>query len=206
MFKIVRPIAALVISVLILFFFVRPMYVSTHATQAESTQYAEVLDRATEFNRLLDDLNNKQKSLSALERERLDMFVPQTIDEIRALVDLEYLAGQHGMSFRDVTAELAAADGESSGNTARTNDAQQASTADSQFSDRLQSRDVTFTVLGTYEQFRAFLRDVERSLVLMEIVHISFGDNGGGELTNYQVTVRLYGLTPITPEQANPLQ
>jgi len=198
MSRIIRPIAALAISVLVLFFFVRPLYAELRIVQAESAQYGNVLDKATEFNRLLTSLYSEQESFPALDRERLDMWVPTKIDEVRALVDLEYLAAQHGMTFRDITAELEATEVEGEGVASQGNN-RRTSESKGLFSGRLESQDISFTVLGTYEQLRDFLYDVERSVVLMEVVGIVFGD-GGGELNNYQVTVRLYRLAPVTVE------
>lgn len=193
MSRIIRPIAAIVIGLLVLFFFVRPMAEEMRTAQAESKEYADVLEKATQFNRLLGELTAKQESISATDRERIDLLVPKKVDEVRALVDLEYLASEHSMSFRDITAELAAeeiAEAEASGGSRRPTGTNEEAVSG------LKSSQLSFTVLGTYEQFRDFLRDLERSLVLMEVVSITFGDNGDGELTNYQVSVRLFALPP----------
>jgi len=200
MFRIIRPVAALVLALLVVIFFVRPKIADLNALQAESNQYADVLSKATEFNRLIEQLYSQQNALSALERERLDTFVPPVIDEIRALVDLEKLANQHGMIFQDITAELQ--DEAVNDEPSRASRSRSAEDVDGElFGGRLESREVSFSVLGTYEQFRSFLRELERSLVLMEVTKIEFaGSEEGVELTNYDVTVRLYGIAPVSVE------
>jgi Tfp pilus assembly protein PilO len=58
--------------------------------------------------------------------------------------------------------------------------------------------EIGFSVTGTYDDFRAFLADVERSLVLMEVTKISFSSSEGDAIP-FSVTVRLYSLNPPTP-------
>ena len=56
---------------------------------------------------------------------------------------------------------------------------------------------IGFSVTGTYDDFRAFLADVERSLVLMEVTDISFSASEGDTIP-FSVTVRLYSLNSPT--------
>jgi len=197
MFRIVRPIAATLIALLVLFFFVRPMYADLTAVQDDVAEYDDVLADAEEFNQLLNSLYAKQNSFSALERERLDFLVPDKIDEIRILVDLEALAKREGLLFRDINSTLEESEQDRAAPDKRQTNV---SVAEDEFDGRLESRDVTFTVSGTYRQFRAFLRQVEQSLILMEIVKIDFTSAADTALWDYNVTVRIFGLQSMDEE------
>lgn len=197
MFRIVRPIAAIIIALLVLFFFVRPMYADLNAVQEDVSEYHEVLSDAEEFNQRLNNLYTTQNSFSALERERLDLLVPEKIDEIRALVDLEALANREGLLFRDIDAALEEGE-ESRASSERRN--VNVPVAKDDFDGRLESRDVTFTVSGTYRQFRAFIRQIEQSLILMEVVKIDFKSSAETTQWDYNVTVRIFALRPAEDE------
>lgn len=180
MFKVLRPILSILIAIVIVYAFVRPMYTEIQVLQLESVQYEDALEEAGNFNRLLDSLIAEKNSFSASELERINMLVPNEIDEVQALVDIEALAENSNLEFGQT--EHTTADGEiNSGNS-----------EGSTMPVEAEMRSITFNVLGDYEDFKTFLAGLERSLVLMEVTHISFGVEEEG-ITTYNVTVRLFG-------------
>lgn len=190
MFRIIGPILSILIAGTVFFFFVRPMFTEIQVLQGETNEYQEAVSKATEYNSRLRALISKREQFSAFDLERLDAFLPADTDEVRVLSDLEALATSHGLVFDQISVaiEEAAFDFDLV-------EAVQKTTVDagkSTMTDKLVGTDMTFTVIGSYDQFKAFLVDIERSLVLMEVTKITFGAEG--ELTSYTVSVRLYAL------------
>jgi len=59
--------------------------------------------------------------------------------------------------------------------------------------------EISFGIIGTYEQMRSFLKDIERSLVRMEVTQ--FGTSvTSGDLQLYTFTVQLYALKSMLGE------
>jgi Tfp pilus assembly protein PilO len=190
MFRIIGPILSILIAGAAIFFFVKPMFVEIQAVQAETKGYTDAIDKATQFNVLLASLLEKKNSFSTRELDRLETLVPDQIDGVRALVDLERLATSHGLLFSRVTVDLAGEGIEDSEESSK--DVADGSVV--QLQNGLRALDIEFSVVGGYSQFKSFLEDVERSLVLMDISELTF-QTQVGELTNYNVTVRLYGMS-----------
>lgn len=183
MFRIIGPLLSLLIACAAFFFFVRPMVVDVQALQAETRAYEEAVSKANEFNTLLGSLLAKKSSFSALELDRLETLVPTEIDGVRALVDIEELASTHGLLFDRVTIDLLE---EEAGN-------EEAQPVVHTSAEGVQTLDIAFSVVGDYASFKAFLEDLEESLLLMDVMEIAF-QTAQGELITYAVTVRLYGL------------
>ena len=183
MFKILRPVIFTIIALLVFWFLVRPLFADVGSLRTELNEYKDVVEQAVSFNRLLDNLVAERSSFSAFEIESINTIAPSTIDEVRALVDLEALAEEHGLAFSGVDEEI---------DDAKTEDSSGAPT-DEAAGMPFESRTVSFNVSGSYSQFKDFLRDVERSMVLMDIEKIAFTSTGL-DIASYQFEVRLYGL------------
>jgi len=190
MFRIIGPILSILIAGTVFIFFVRPMYAEIKLLQEEANEYGVAVSKAADFNELLDSLVSKRNIFSAYDLERLDAFLPSEIDEVQVLTDLESLATKHGLIFDQVEVELDSVDFESTRNETI---AESASKKESDsLIDKLTTRNVSFVLLGNYDQFKSFLLELERSLVLMEVMSIGF--ESSAELTSYHVTVRLYAI------------
>ena len=164
------------------------MYTEVQAVREETKGYEEAIAKATELNTTLATLISKKNSFSLLETERLEALVPDEIDGVRALVDLEQLATRNGLLFDRVSINLEGEGQEGGAETEATD-----SEAITELENGLLALDVTFSVIGNYTQFKSFLQDIEKSLVLMDVSELAF-QTSTGELTNYNVTVRLYGM------------
>lgn len=187
MFKVLRPLISILVAVVVLFAFVRPMFADIQKKQSESTQYDEAIQEAANFNRLLDSLIARQNSFSAADIDHINAIVPDKIDEVQALVDIKALAEESGLVFGGIDLDLTK---ESTAETDGKNTDAPVEAA---------RRDINFSVRGNYEEFKSFLVALEQSLVLMEVTHISF-EAGEGNIISYSVTVRLYGL----PQRGTP--
>lgn len=212
MFKIIQPIFSILIGCLIIFFFVRPMYAEIGTIQTEGQLYREAVDDAEDFNQLLDTLLSRYENLTQSQRARLDALVPQEgINEVKLVSDLEELALSHGLLFSSVSVglsktgeggeaetteqtvvveDVAAEDGMTEGAGTSFGEAEAAANASE---GSLREKEIGFTVIGTYDEFRDFLTDVERSLVLMEVTKLTFAA-GEGDLMTFNMSVNVFSL------------
>ncbi len=103
------------------------------------------------------------------------------------LTDLSELSKKHTMLFGNVSIE----ESEEKGSNSTQNENTEVTGYDS-----FSHTDIEFSLIGTYDQFKAFLADIETSLVMLEVQSINFS-TGEGLFQQYTVTVRLYALSPI---------
>jgi len=187
MIRTITPLFSIIIALVVFFFYTKPMFAEIKQLQSESEQYEQAASRARELN---NELMSKVQSLQSFgpeNRERLDILVPQTIDEVRALVDLSERARTHNLLFGNTLVE-------NSEETQREiTQKPKSSTASALGYNDIASTDIGFSVIGTYQQFKDFMLDIERSLVTMEVTSITFNASAG-ELQQYEVTVRLFAL------------
>lgn len=183
------PIFSILIAILLYFFFIGPRYAEVKEIRAEAENYQEAARRYDEFatalNRLLD--LKRQQSPSTL--ERINQLVPHELDTAHIIADLEQLAEGHQLLFGNITTEsLEVAPARS-----QANGSEQLSGE----STELQTADISFELVGTYGQFKEFLRDLESSLTLLEVTGLRFKASDG-LFEQFGVTVRAYALPRTT--------
>jgi Tfp pilus assembly protein PilO len=186
MFRLISPIISIILAFVVFFFLAKPMFADIKANQDETNQYKEAVDKAAQFNNQLQSLITQRNSFSASQLKRLETLVPYDIDEVRALVDLKALAEQNGLFFGNIGVKEPKQSNSSKNAQAGTSGASM-SAAD------FDSIDISFGVIGTYEQMRAFLSDIEHNLVMMDIMNLSFSTTESN-LSLYNFTVRLHAI------------
>lgn len=192
MIRTLTPIISIVLGLLIFFLFTQPLFSDIGMLQSEASEYQEAVAKASDFNQRLNELISERNSLTAQNLERLEAAVPDDINTIKMLVDLEGVAQRNSMLFGNVsvsqqaptisTATNGGGSGDGGNNTVTSND--------------FTETQMQFSVIGTYEEFRAFLRDIERNLALPEITRVSF-DANDGQLQQYSIQLTFYSLNPM---------
>ncbi len=184
----ITPIFSIIIALLIFFFFAQPKFAEINATQNESLQYQNAAAKAQELNAELSAKLTEKRAYPVEALEKLDALVPESIDEIKILNDLNEIAKSHNMLFGNVS--VSAADEFSNSEGVGEITAQTVNYAD------LITTDISFSLIGSYEQFKAFLNDIEQSLVMLEVLNISFS-TGESALQQYEISARVFSLPPI---------
>ncbi len=185
MIRTVTPIFSIIIAITIFFLYTEPKFADIKQIQGEAKQYSAAVEKAEQRNQHLNEKHAEKRAHSPENLERLEALVPTSIDEVKVLTDLNELAKVHNMLFGNVSVT--------------NNDSQLVAPAsgNDQFAEygSLIYTDVEFSLIGTYDQFKQFLADVESSLVMLEVQDISFS-TGEGLFQQYKMTVRLFALQP----------
>jgi hypothetical protein len=177
------PILSFVIALILFVFFVRPQYAEVKTIQADIDAHQKAIAQYTEFSNKLEAKIATKENRSALQNEQLDQLVPDDIDNAQILVDLEALAQRHNLLFGNT--EVSSGDTELK----RKSDP----SAVEEDGDTLLTSDISFGLIGTYDQFKLFLADLERSLTLFEVIAVTF-DSSETVFQQFEVTVRVYAL------------
>lgn len=178
------PVLSVIIAIILFIFFVHPKYNEIVTVQAEIAEYENAILKYNNFTNNLEAKLAAKKNRSALDNEHLDRLVPDEIDETQLLVDIESLAKRNALLFGNV--DVINGGAELIRNTRN-------EVAAVEESDELKTVDISFEVIGTYEQFKAFLADMEKSMTIFEVVEMKI-DVDDSAFQQFAVTVRVYSL------------
>jgi Tfp pilus assembly protein PilO len=190
MIRTITPLFSIVVALVIFFFYAKPMFAEIKDTQGKTKQFEQAAEKAVELNATLASLVNKARSYREEDIERLTALVPPEINEVKILADLNEIARSHSMLFGNI--DVSDVDDSSPSNQPGTPVATPQKVA---YTD-LVATTIGFSLIGTYEQFKDFLADIENSLVLLEVANITF-DAGEGNLQQYTVSVTAFSLPSI---------
>ncbi len=147
----------------------------------QRSDYQTALANIEEVKQLRDSLESQYNDLSQDNIARLEKVIPQNLNIVKLTADLDALAGKRSMSLRNVRVTEQASDN-SVGITAKENKPYKTTT-------------MSFSVLGSYSNFVSFLRDIEKSLQLIDVRAVNM--KTGGTSTNimqFDVTVQTYWI------------
>ncbi len=185
--KFFLPLLFLVIAGSIFFLYIAPTYSVVQASLAQEAQYNEALSKAQQLQSERDQLLARYNTFSQTDLDRLDKLLPDSVDNVRLILDLDSMASRYGMRVRNVSIDSTdnTPSGAGSANTQQIGPSGQA----------YESVIMSFTVSGTYDVFREYLADLEKSLRLTAVIGISFVPNDTG-IYDFTVQLKTYWLKP----------
>lgn len=194
MFKNLLPVILIGIVVAGFFMLINPMYKDITTIRAQIASYDEALGNSKVLENQRDELTKKYNSIDPENLKKLAKFLPDSIDNIRLILEIEKLANPYGMFLRDVKYATTEA--------ANTKDVVAAGTALSTAKQKNYGTwDLEFSTQGTYSNFINFLRDLENNLRVVDVVFIDFisetvtGVNSGlSEVYKYNIKIKTYWL------------
>lgn len=175
------PLLFAVVAGGLFFGFIDPSWGRIKELRAEAGQFDLALNRSRELQQTRDSLLSKYNTLSPSHLARLAKMIPDNVDNVRLILDIDSIAARYGMRVRDVALDA---------DTSRT-DRGQIGPDESRFASRL----LSFSVTGSYTEFRAFLEDLEQSLRLVDVMKIEFTSTASG-VYDYSLTIKTYWLKP----------
>lgn len=165
--KIFFPILFTLISIAVFIFGLNPFYKDVSKFKEDIASYNTALDDSTNLQKIQENLISSYNQISKLEKERLDNFLPDSVNNIQFILELERIAGLHNMPIKNVKFE-----------TLR----KQKDSVDQNIIVSQDPKDnlpygifpLEFTTEGTYDNFTLFIKDLEKNLRLVDIKSISF--------------------------------
>lgn len=181
----------LVISVIFIFFYVRPAYSAVQARRNDLVSLQNILNNSGKIQILIDQTTQNLNSIDATGLARFAVFLPEKIDVIRFANNLQHIGLANGIILEKIKTEGASADKQDSteAGTATQQGYASALFADNKVQQTASSRVATvgtavekrfvttkasFTFVSTYEKFQLFLNDLEKSLGLVNITALTF--------------------------------
>ena len=178
---------ALVIAGAVFFLYTQPTYDQVSVVNAQVAQYDEALNKAAELQKLKQSLLSKFNTFNPNDIDKLQKLLPDHVDNVRLILDIDSLATKHGMPIQNVVV---------TGSQVNTGSQTAIGTVASS-RQKYDSLTIKFATQGDYQSFRDFLTDLETSLRVVDLIDLSIsrtGANGAQPVYSYDVTLRTYWL------------
>lgn len=200
--RLIFPILFIIIAVGLFFVVIDPLYGQIKQLRADVSTYNIALDNSTELQKTRDSLIDIYKNIKKEDKDRLDHFLPSTINNIELILEIEKIANLYGMPIKDISFGLTDPINKNGDKEVATNDT---IIAEANPSDYLPYGvfPVEFIVEGKYDTFVLFLNDLEHNLRLVDIKSISFNvpppatgpnDKTNTNIYSYKLKVETYWL------------
>lgn len=179
MLRSIIPFILILAAVGLFFGYIDPAYQDLKGVRAEARAYDEALTKSKELQAIRDRLLSKYNTFSSSDIARLEKLLPDSVDNVRLVLDIDNIAARYGMRIRNVVLDDKGAKGESDTIGGDTNS--------------LRSVVLSFSVSTKYEDLLRFLADLERSLRVLDVTALSFVARDGA-LNDYSISVKTYWL------------
>ena len=183
----------LVLAIAAFFFYTKPAYDSTLTAREAMTEYDRALQKAAELTELKQRLLLRYNDFDPAQIDRLHKLLPDHVDNVRLVLDLDNLALQHGLALENVIINGVGAEEKSKtviGGASLRGD--------------YDSLTMRFSTNGTYPNFVSFMESLETSLRIVDLVSLSLeatglsqpsvGGNPEEPVYRFSITLRTYWL------------
>lgn len=172
----------IVVAAGIFYFGIDPAYSNpdngVKALRAEVADYNTALDNSAELRKVRGQLIGKYNNLDKANLDRVNKLLPDGVDNVRLILDINNIASQYGMSIKNIKIDQDSAAG-----------ATPAATQNPVGTIRL-----SFAVTTSYENYIQFLSDLEKSLRIVDVVGLSFTTNDKDNTVTYTTVLQTYWL------------
>lgn len=180
MMRLLTPLLIVGIAGAIFFYLSDPVLQQIDQLRQDKAKLEESLNYASQLRQKQKDLIAKRSEISVEQQDRLGKFLPDNVDNVRLIIDLNDVAQDYGMSIRNI--KIKTDEGKTEGQVIQGGGV----------SDR-GSVTLGFSVSGPYNNFLAFVDKLARSLRLVDISGISFSSTDKGDY-DYNVEIQTYWL------------
>lgn len=198
MMRFIMPIILIAIAFSMFFVVTNPIYSEISTLREEVSAYDLAAKNAKELENEKDILTKKRNDLKPDDLERLSKLLPENVDNIRLILEIEKIALPYAMELRDVKYSPAEKDPNAPGA-----EVVQGGEVDRQESKDYGAFDLEFSISGSYDNFINFTKDLESNLRIVDISSIDFSSDVGSlinaktnspEIYKYDFKIKTYWL------------
>lgn len=165
------------VSAAVFFLFTNPLYQETKVLKQQTAVLDETFSNSKRIQTVRDTLFAKFNAIPEADLSRLEKILPDNVDNVKLILELDRIASQRGMDIKRVDVEKASGDTAGLGPSGL----------------GYGEIGIGLTLTGSYASFRGFLSDLEESLRVVDITDLNFRA-AGFDFDQYNITVRTYWL------------
>jgi Tfp pilus assembly protein PilO len=193
--KNLTPIIIILISIALFFIIIDPKYNEVQDLQDEISENEETLQLAKQLREKRELLRERYNQISEGERFELQKMLPDTVDNVRLIIDINNIAQKYGILIQDIRI---ASDEDSDSDVTVAGSEFEGIIEDTsiQYPDtsRIGVISFSFAVQAQYEVFLDFLKDLEEALRIVDIRSIQIDGEDESIFYNYRINLDTYWL------------
>jgi len=141
---------------------IRPTYDHVQDIKSKVARLDEALSKTRNIRRLREKLSQDFRDFATANLDRLQKLLPDHVDNVRLVLDIDGMAARHGIRIQNVKVKKKGEISNDSGNMVIGGGGKN--------KEQYQSLVLQFDVNATYDDFIKFLRDIELSLRIVDLV------------------------------------
>ncbi len=180
------PIILIAIAVTSFFTYTNPAYSGAggiNDLKAQYQKYDEALSNAKTLKELMGTLAKKRADINPSDLDRLNKLLPDSVNNVRLVLDLNALGAPIGVSIDNVKFEEQ-----------KENQGSQDPRAVAESKKDYGTFNIDFSISGTYPGFVNFLGQLDQSLRLLDVSSITFATTDTKDVYRYDFKVKTYWL------------
>jgi len=185
MIRFLMPLILIGVAVSGFFVFTSPLYNEVSALKSEVASYDEALKNSKALENERDKLVAKFNLINPEDLAKLQKLLPDNIDNIRLILEIEKIASPYGMALKDV--KYSTIDKDTKPNTSVTVPGIQGGGEAPESKKDYGVWNLEFSVSGKYADFINFNRDLESNLRIVDIDSVTFSSDGDAKSNPLQV-------------------
>ena len=185
MFKYLLPTILIGSAVVGFLMYTSPFYNQISLQKQEITSYDEALTNSKALEAERDKLTQKYDSFDPENLSKLQKLLPDNVDNIRLILEIEKIAAPYGMILKDVKYNSTSGDTvtpQASGTVAGITTSQGTSSNSTISNKNYGVWDLEFSTQGTYNNFINLVNDLENNLRIVDISSIQFSSDTGASI------------------------
>lgn len=147
-------------------------------------EYNEALEKTKQIEKVHGGLLSKYQTISEEDLTQINKLLPDHVDTVRLIIDINAIAAKNNMTLRNINIRDTFSDAKESGSVAPTIGPDLS---------KYETISLSFSIAGSYENFVAFLHDLEESLRIVDVSSVSFTTSSEGNY-KYDVSINTYRL------------
>lgn len=164
--KLVLPIVMIIIGVVSVFWYTWPAYQETGDIKSDIDEHETALEQVNEIQQIRDSLLGQYNGIPESNLYVIDRILPDELNTIRMLIELDQIAVSSGLSVSDISFS------NRSDQVADVTQQEQPVGPQKPY----ESAELSFSVSGSYGDALAFIRNIERSTRLIDILELSISN------------------------------
>ncbi len=180
MIRLLIPIIFVIAAVTLFMSYTNPTYKNIKTLQVQENSFDGALSKAQELRKVRDELLAKRDSFNQAALGKLSHMLPDNVDNIRLIIDINNVASRHNLTLTNV-------------DLGDLSQGQKQKTAAANSSDAVGNVVIGFSVLTSYDNFLAFANDLEHSLRLLDIQKVNFTASPS-DAQVYSISIKTYWL------------
>jgi Tfp pilus assembly protein PilO len=183
-------IILIVLSIGIFYTFTNSRIQELKTIQATNSDYLSAINNSVDLITERDAVLKTYNSISTSDQARLNKMLPDNVDNVRLIIDVNGIAARHGFSIQNITTSADSSQGGSSSGSGLS----ESSGGSAPDSNQLYGAvTISFSFTASYQNFLAFLQDIQSSLRILDITHLTVTTNPTGTYT-YSIQLTTYWL------------